>query len=712
MRPLLAGLVAGVATGLFLGERVRPLAPAADAFIRLLQMAVLPYVTVSIVSGIGSLAHADLRSVGLRAVAVLGGLWTLAIGLAMLMPLAFPATHTGAFFSTTLVEPPAPLDLVGLYIPNNPFFALANNVVPAVVVFSISLGIALIGMPRKRVLLDFCDTAAEALGRVMRFVVRLMPLGLFAISAVAAGTLRLEQAGKLELYVMAYGALALVLGLWALPGIVAALTGIPVRAILAAVREPLVTATIAGDFFIVLPVLMTASRDLLATHGGGDARTQAVPEIVVPVAYNFPHGGKLLSVSFVLFAGWFSDAAIPPGEYATLALTALVTLFGNINSSIPFLLDAFRVPADTFQLFLASGVINSRFGTLVAAMHIVATALLTAAAVGGTLRWRTRALVQYAGITAVLLVAALGGTRLLARSAISAPANADVLDTMRVEPRAEARLLAASPADGTVPAPGARMTTIAERRTLRVGVMSDALPFAFVNAHGELVGMEVALMHHLARELGVSLEFVPVDRRALDQPDGAARLLGSGACDVIIGGIAVTTARVGLLQMSASHLQETFGFVVRDEARRQFESWESAQRAGRVTIAVPDLPYYIGQLRARLPEATFRPIARIEEVFADATVDAIALTAERGSAWTLRYPRYAVVVPTPAIAVPLALALPREEGGWSRFIDTWLELKRRDGTLDALYQYWILGRDAARQPPRWSIIRDVLHWVE
>ena len=39
---------------------------------------------------------------------------------------------------------------------------------------------------------------------------------------------------------------------------------------------------------------------------------------------------------------------------------------------MPFLLDSFRVPADTFQLFLASGVINSRFGTLVAAMHTVA----------------------------------------------------------------------------------------------------------------------------------------------------------------------------------------------------------------------------------------------------------------------------------------------------------------------------------------------------
>jgi hypothetical protein len=35
-----------------------------------------------------------------------------------------------------------------------------------------------------------------------------------------------------------------------------------------------------------------------------------------------------------------------------------------------------------------------------------------------------------------------------------------------------------------------------------------------------------------------------------------------------------------------------------------------------------------------------------------------------------------------------------------------------DKTLQALYDYWILGKNAVPQPPRWSIIRNVLHWVE
>ena len=82
----------------------------------------------------------------------------------------------------------APFDFVALYIPSNPFYSLANNVVPAVVLFSIVLGVALIGTDRKPVLLDVLRVARVALSRATRFIVQLTPYGLFAIAAVAAGT--------------------------------------------------------------------------------------------------------------------------------------------------------------------------------------------------------------------------------------------------------------------------------------------------------------------------------------------------------------------------------------------------------------------------------------------------------------------------------------------------------------------------------------------
>jgi hypothetical protein len=59
--------------------------------------------------------------------------------------------------------------------------------------------------------------------------------------------------------------------------------------------------------------------------------------------------------------------------------------------------------------------------------------------------------------------------------------------------------------------------------------------------------------------------------------------------------------------------------------------------------------------------------------------------------------------------VPLAYAMARGDCELVNFVNTWIELKKRDQTIPALYDYWILGRNAVAQKTRWSIARNVLH---
>ena len=113
-------------------------------------MTVLPYVMHSLIEGIGSLDGARARCLFVRVGTLSLVLWALALGAVMLMPFAFPEIESASFFSTTLVESRSPLDFVALYIPSNPFHSLANNIVPAVVLSSIFLGVALIAIERKQ----------------------------------------------------------------------------------------------------------------------------------------------------------------------------------------------------------------------------------------------------------------------------------------------------------------------------------------------------------------------------------------------------------------------------------------------------------------------------------------------------------------------------------------------------------------------------------
>jgi Na+/H+-dicarboxylate symporter/ABC-type amino acid transport substrate-binding protein len=706
-----AGLGAGVLVGLFFGERAAVLDVVADGFVRLLQMTVLPYVTISIVSSLGQLDYHEARRLGARVGAAIASLWLVALVFAFLIPLAFPTIETADFFSTTLVEPRAAFDLVALYIPANPFHSLANNVVPSVVLFSVLIGLSLIGVDRKATLLDVLQVAREAVSRATKLVSRLIPVGLFAIAATAAGTLDVEELGQIQVFLVTYTAVGLFLSLWVLPGLVAAFTPIPLTDLLKTTRDALVTAFAAGDLFIVLPALIDGSKTLMARHGAPVAEAMTLPDVIVPASFNFPHTGKLLSVSFILFAGWLADATVPVAEYPRLAFTALVSFFGSLNSAVPFLLDLFRIPADTFQLFLATGVINSHVGTLLAAVHTVTVCLLGTCALTGALRWQRRAVVRYAAITVAGAVVVVGGSRVLCATLLAPEYRKDqTLAGMQLL-LPPATLVAASPvpATGEPRESGGVLRAVSERGVLRVGYLPDSLPFAFVNGRGDVVGFDIDLANRLASELGVRLMLVPLPRGALESS------LAQGQCDIVMSGVAVTTDRARALWFSSPYLDETLALVVHDHDRDRLGSWEAINASSPVTIAVPNVPYLLSKIRELAPRATFVPITSAAEAFgpASAGFDAIALPAERGSAWTLLHPQFSVVVPAGALVkIPLAYPVAAGDQAFAAFLNTWLEMKRKDGTLDALFKHWILGQNAAARRPRWSVLRDVLHWVD
>ncbi len=54
---ILIGLLLGVATGLFFGDKAGALAVVGRGYVGLLQMTILPYMVVSLIAGIGSLSY-------------------------------------------------------------------------------------------------------------------------------------------------------------------------------------------------------------------------------------------------------------------------------------------------------------------------------------------------------------------------------------------------------------------------------------------------------------------------------------------------------------------------------------------------------------------------------------------------------------------------------------------------------------------------------
>lgn len=711
---VLLGLLVGAAVGLFFGEYVAFLGIVGDGFVLLLQMTVLPYVAVSLAHGLGSVSGGEAANLAKRAGGFLVLLWVLSLFAVFLAPLAFPDWESASFFSTNLVEKQQGFEFLDLFIPANPFNALAESVVPAVVVFSLALGAALIGIPAaaKQGLLDVLATIGEALARITGAVVQLAPYGVFAIAAHAGGTLGLDEARGLGVYSAVYVALALVLTFWTVPGLVTTLTPFRYRDVVWFNRDALVTCFATGNMFVVLSVLAEKCKELLREQvPDGQSQDQLV-DVVVPTSFTFPSAGKLLTLSFIFFAGWLSGYALSAAQYPMFLVSGMAAFFGNTMVAVPFLLDLFQIPADMFQLFVViDNIVGNRFGATLAAMHTLALVLLSAAATAGLVRVRTAAVVRYLVITVVLTLAAVAGVRVgFEAMGSSYEGYSRFIGT---EPKFEplkARLLDAPPStlpavDHSVPI----LDRIRRRGFLRVGYFKDSLPFAFRNDNDQLVGFDVEMAHLLARELGVGLEMVRIEKASLP------RLLDAGYLDTAMSALLMTTERLGQMAFSAAYLDQTLGFLVLDHRREDFGSRKAVKRLESPRIGVLDIPYYVNKLQAYLPQAELVKLSSPRDFLRDESgkLDAMLYSVESGSAWSLVYPQFAVAIPRPDImATPLAYPVARGETQMAAFLSSWVELKRKGGTIDALFEYWILGSATERRGPRWSVIRDVLGWVD
>ena len=154
------------------------------------------------------------------------------------------------------------------------------------------------------------------------------------------------------------------------------------------------------------------------------------------------------------------------------------------------------------------------------------------------------------------------------------------------------------------------------------------------------------------------------------------------------------------------------GFPAQAECPQGFDGLAAL---GNIRIAAVNLPYYSRFVERHLQSAEIVELDSAREFFTSDKhgFDALLFSAEAGSAWTLVYPRFNVVVPKPyTVTTPMALGLPRDAPLLHDFVETWLILQRESGIIERLERYWIQGEGAESTEPRWSVIRDVLGWVD
>lgn len=704
---ILIALMAGLITGITFGESCSIFQPVGDGFIRLLQMAILPYIMVSLIQGIGGLERSEARKLAARGGAMLGLTWMVAVIVVLALPFAFPATESASFFSTSMIEEPPPVNFLDIYIPANPFFSMANNMIPAVVLFCVMLGIALISNPRKGKLLDALSVIAEGLTTVTTMMVRLTPIGVFALVASASGTLSLGELLKIQVYVISFIAATLLLTFLVLPLLVTALTPFTYKQILKLTQSSLVTGFTTGNLFIILPTLIEGAKQLFRDAGDDSEATMSYVDVLVPVSFNFPSVGKLVMLVFICFAAWFNGGGITAADYPSFIISGILSFFGSVNIAIPFLLDSFGLPADLFQLFVISGIITGYFATLLAAMSLFCITVLGTAAMRGKVHIKLKAFLRWGGASAVGLIAIIFGLGFyFSHSVDDAQERSAVLAGMHRSIMPESDVIVHQ----TVPEAGSLdnrpvMERLGNGR-VRIGYAQNRLPYSFHNGDGELVGYDIDMIADFSRQLECGIELVPVAKENL------VELLNNGTIDTAFALTAISAGRERLLNFSDPVLDFTIGLMVPDAEKDRFTTFDLIKENQPLRVAAVAEDVFRVDFAEFLPQSELVDISTMEE-FTESepgTFHAFLGDAESCSAWTLAYPEFSVVVPRPDPArYPAAYTVRQGEEEFLRVINNWLARSKNTRMRKALYDHWILGRGAETKEPRWCLMRNVFH---
>jgi Na+/H+-dicarboxylate symporter/ABC-type amino acid transport substrate-binding protein len=649
------------------------------------------------------------------------GFWAVILTVVTLVPLGFPDWVSASLFSEASLAEEQPLNLLTLFIPLNPFEAMAEGLIPSVVLFSLCLGVALIPLPGKQPVLDVLHGLESGLLRITQAVAKLTPYGVYAIIATAAGTLPLEAFQRLQVYIVIQAVLALVLSLGFLPGLVALLTPLRYSDIFKVLRAPLLTAFATANLVIVIPLLIERSRELLSTIQPGlseDSAVVASPvNVLVPASFVFPDMGRLISLSFIPFAAWFEGSSIPLHQYTGLLTVGLASFFGDGLVAMRFLLNLFGMPVELVELYITLDQVSvARFGTLLAGVNAAVLALLGTCVINGWVRWHRRSLIRFLVAFALLTLLALASIRGFFTYAVTNKYSKDQqlsnLQLLRVRNPQSAEVFTSSPPPQPTNDKDDLLKQVLERGRLRVCYVPDDYPLSYFNNDNDLVGLSTELMHSYASTLGVKLEFVPTQGKDLTDFDKLGQQLDAGYCDMIGTPIMVTPKAAQSLTYSQPLDQKfTISFIVKDRDVDAFSSWDRLSQRKDLRIGLfGSAQYYQAKLEGLLPQASFLMMDSLSTLLNqdDWPVSGVAWAAESGAAWTVLYPSHSISIPRPVISIPFAFAVRNNERSFLEVLNAWLLLKEQDGTVRSLFDYWVQGKTDSAQPPRWSVLRNVL----
>ena len=345
-------------------------APIGTLWVNAIRMTVIPLVVSLLIAGVASAS--DVRAIGriggrtlLVFILLLTGMAAVVIPLGALvfsllptLIAARPALPAGAAEAATQIasggQPQTVATWLVSLIPSNPIAAAANGAMLPLILFTLLFGLAIArsSPPARAAMLGFFGALADAMLMLVRWVISLAPIGVFALVLPLAAHAGAGLVGAIGFYIVAYSLMCVVASLLLYP-VVALFGRIPVARFARAMLPPQLIAISSSSSIATLPALVeTAEQDLKLPS--------SITGFVLPLAVSTFKLAAPVSWSVgALFVGWFYGVPLHATELASIGFAAVFLAFG-----VP------GIPRGAFimlaPLFLAIGLPVEGIGILIA----------------------------------------------------------------------------------------------------------------------------------------------------------------------------------------------------------------------------------------------------------------------------------------------------------------------------------------------------------
>jgi len=356
---ILVSMVAGATFGHDFPQVAIQLRILSQIFIRLIRTIIAPLLFATLVVGIAG--HGNLKQVGRMGVKALV-YFEIVTTIALLIGWA-AITISRAGVGINLPPPPPgeqiarPVaqtwqDVVLHIFPENIAKSIADGEVLQIVVFSVMFGVALALLPeaKRRPLLTFSESLAEAMFKFTNIVMLFAPIGVGAAIAYTVGHMGIGiLVNLIKLLLTLYAALIVFILVVLLP--VAFIARVPIRRFAAAVAEPCSIAFATTSSEAALPRAMEAMERL--------GVPRQIVAFVIPTGYSFNLDGTTLYLSLAsIFVAQAAGIEMSIGQQFAMLLTLMLTskgVAGVPRASLVILLgtlSSFNLPVEPVFIIL------------------------------------------------------------------------------------------------------------------------------------------------------------------------------------------------------------------------------------------------------------------------------------------------------------------------------------------------------------------------